>query len=129
MEKASRLDSESVLGRCQNEVFQGDLQAMGRAVVFEMLGLCGDVETQEEARKLFAKHLQGVLVPADLRVAVYSTVLIEADEITLEKFIKMHDSCDLKEEQKRILGSLGRVKDSRLIQKILDYAISVRPQS
>jgi hypothetical protein len=98
---------------------------MCRAIVFKTLGLCGDVETRDEAKRLFAKHVEGDWIPADLRSAVYATMLVDADENTLNKFITMHDSCDLEEERKRISASLGFVAHKDMILKVLNYAIAV----
>jgi hypothetical protein len=43
---------------------------MCRATILRTLGVNGDTETIEEAKKRFEAHLAGKLIPADLRSAV-----------------------------------------------------------
>ncbi len=104
---------------------KGSLQAMCRATVLRILALTGDEDTKAEAKKLFARHLEGDLLPADLRAPVYVSVLIDADENLLKKFIEMHDSSDLQEEQVRISTSLSAIKNRDLLKKVLEFSLSV----
>jgi len=97
---------------------------MCRATILRTLGVNGDTETVEEAKRRFEAHLTGKPIPADLRSAVYASVLSDADEATLQKFIDMHNSSDLQEEKMRIATSLGSVRREELIRKVLAFAIS-----
>ena len=99
---------------------------MCRATVLRTLGTNNDLETIQEAKKRFNAHLNGNLIPADLRSAVYASVLVDADLETVNKFIELHDSCDLQEEKMRLAGALGSVTKEELINKVLEFAISVR---
>ena len=47
---------------------------MCRSSILSMLGLNGDEETINEARKRFDAHLDGKLIKADLRSAVSSKI-------------------------------------------------------
>lgn len=49
---------------------ESSLQSMCRATVLKALGVNGDPETIAEAKKRFEAHLNGTLIPADLRPAV-----------------------------------------------------------
>ena len=98
---------------------------MCRASILSMLGLNGDEDTIAEAKKRFEDHLDGKLINADLRSAVYSSVLTEADEATFNKIIELHNSSDLQEEKMRIAQALGAVKDEKLIKEVLKFALSV----
>jgi len=89
-----------------------------------MLGLNGDEDTINEARKRFDDHVDGKLINADLRSAVYSSVLTEADDVIFQKVIDLHNSADLQEEKMRIAQALGAVKDEKLIKKVLEFSIS-----
>lgn len=104
---------------------EDNLQSICRSTILKVLGKIGDTETIEEARKRFSNHLNGDLIPADLRTAVYVSILPDADEALVDKFIQLHDNCDLQEEKLRIACALGVVKDIKLIEKILKFAISV----
>ena len=57
---------------------------------------------------------------------MYATVLYDADEELVNKFIQLHDSSDLQEEKMRLATSLGSVRKEELIKKVLQFAISVR---
>jgi len=103
---------------------ESSLQAMCRATILRTLGVNGDPDTIAEARKRFEAHLAGKQIPADLRSAVYASVLYEADESVLNKFIELHNSTDLQEERMRIAVSLGSIRHEALIKKVLEFALS-----
>ena len=108
---------------------ESGLQSMCRTIVLKALGINGDEETINEAKTLFAKHLQGEIIPADLRAPVYAAVLVDADESTIDQIIEMHDACDLQEESLRLAQALGYVRNKELLPKILNFAISVSLQT
>ena len=97
---------------------------MCRATILRALGLSGDQETINEAKRRFEAHRNGKLIPADLRSAVYASVLYDADESDLNEFIDLHNNSDLQEEKMRIATSLGAVRKEPLIRKILEFALS-----
>lgn len=103
---------------------ESGLQGMCRATVLRTLGTNNDLETIQEAKKRFNAHLNGTLIPADLRSAVYASVLVDTDLATVSKFIELHDSCDLQEEKMRLAAALGSVTKEELIQKVLEFSIS-----
>lgn len=43
-----------------------------------------------------------------------------------EKMLKLIERSDMQEEKVRIMRSLGAVKDEKLIQRVLEFAMSVR---
>jgi len=99
---------------------------MCRGTILRTLGINGDAATIDEAKKRFAAHLSGeASIPADLRTAVYASVLSEADEAVLQQFIDLHNKADLQEEKMRLCTSLGSVRKPELIQKVLEFALSV----
>ncbi len=99
---------------------------MCRGTILRTLGINGDAKTIEEAKKRFAAHISGEeSIQADLRTAVYDSVLSEADETLLEKFIDLHNKADLQEEKMRLCTSLGSVRKPELIQKVLEFSMSV----
>ena len=104
---------------------ENDLQSMCRATVLRCLGINGDEDVQKEARKRFENHLAGVVIDASLRSAVYASVLVDADEETLNKFIELHNKTDLSEEKLRIATALGSVKNELLIKRVLEFSLSV----
>ena len=56
---------------------------------------------------------------------MYSIVLSTGGEAEYNNLLKLIDAADLQEEKVRILRSLGSAKDEALIQRTLDYALSV----
>ena len=99
---------------------------MCRGTILRTLGINGDATTVAEAKKRFAAHLSGELIPADLRSAVYASVLSDADEAVLQQFIDLHNKETLQEEKMRLCTSLGSVRQPELINKVLEFAISVK---
>lgn len=104
---------------------ESGLQGMCRGTIIRTLGICGDAATIAEAKKRFADHMSGkAIIPADLRSAVYASVLSDADEAVLQQFIDLHNKADLQEEKMRLCTSLGSVRKPELIQKVLEFALS-----
>ncbi|CAB0017889.1 unnamed protein product [Nesidiocoris tenuis] len=68
---------------------EGHMDTLLRSFVNARLGSYGDQETIAEAKKRFAAHLSGEsVIPADLRVAVYLSVISSGDEDTFNTMIK-----------------------------------------
>ena len=104
---------------------ESGLQGMCRGTILRTLGINGNAETIAEAKKRFDAHLKGDLIPADIRSAVYASVLSDADETVLNQFIELHNKADLQEEKMRISTSLGSVRKPECISKVLEFALSV----
>lgn len=65
---------------------------MLRALILRVLGKNGHKHVVEEAKKRFQAHSSGGdQIPADLRSAVYATVLRHGDEATFEEMLKVRD--------------------------------------
>ncbi|XP_078501725.1 puromycin-sensitive aminopeptidase [Lissotriton helveticus] len=110
---------------------EGHLDALLRGLVLGKLGKAGHKPTIDEARRRFKDHVDGKQVlPADLRSAVYVTVLKHGDGATLDTMLKLHKQGDMQEEKNRIEKVLGAIPAHDLIQKVLAFALSedVRPQ-
>ena len=91
------------------------------------MGRCGHPQTVSEAQKRFEAHCKGeAVIPADLRSAVYSTVLRIGNEATLEAVMNLLKDADLHEEKMRLMRCMGSVKDPELIKKVLSFSLSVR---
>ena len=104
----------------------GHLDALLRGLVIGRLGTYGHEATVAEARKRFEAHCNGeATIPADLRSAVYSTVLKSGDASTLEAMMKLFKKADLHEERVRLMRTMGTVTQPELIKKVLDFSLSV----
>jgi len=109
---------------------EGYLTAMLRALVLGRVGSYGLKEAVAEAQKRFAQHADGTkIIPADLRGAVYATVLKHGDEDTFEKMLTVFRAADLHEERVRILRVLGTVKKPELIKRVLEFSLSEEVRS
>ena len=75
---------------CIPIAFLGHLKALLRSLMIAKMGLSGDTEVIEEAKKRFAAHLDGSgLLPADLRAAVshiIKLIFILGFEVHILKF-------------------------------------------
>lgn len=74
----------------------------------------------------FERHISGAeqLVP-DLRSACYKGVLVNADEATLNQFLKLYRTAELHEEKDRIGRALGAIQDVKLLEKVLQFSLTV----
>ena len=107
-------------------IVAGHLDSMLRNLVIGKLGKNGEEAVIAEAKKRFAAHCAGsATIPADLRGAVYGTVLSQGSEKEYDEMLELIKASDLHEERVRIMRSLGSVRDEKLIQKVLDYSVSV----
>ena len=107
-------------------VLLGHLDALLRGIVLGVLGRSSHSATVSEARKRFVAHCKGeATIPADLRSAVYSTVLKNGDASTLEAMMKLFKKADLHEERVRLMRTMGTVTQPELIKKVLDFSLSV----
>jgi len=109
---------------------EGHLMTMLRSLVIGRIGRAGDQSVINESRKRFEAHCSGssVLV-ADLRHAVYSTVVKHGTVDDYEKLLKLYKTTDLMEEKIRILRALGAASDTSLIQRTLDFSIGEEVRS
>lgn len=74
----------------------------------------------------FERHASGAeqLVP-DLRSPCYKGVLVNADESTLNQFIELYRTSELHEEKDRIGRALGAIKNPKLLEKVLQFSLTV----
>jgi hypothetical protein len=56
---------------------------------------------------------------------VYTSILSNADSKTVDFFIGLYDKCEIPEEKEKIALLLGKVNNSEMIQKVLEFSISV----
>ena len=104
----------------------GHLDALLRGLIIGRLGKYGHPATLAEARQRFDAHCKGEsTIPADLRSAVYGTVLRHGDGGTLESMMKLFREADLHEEKVRLMRCMGAVSQPELINKVLEFSMSV----
>ncbi|XP_027041940.1 puromycin-sensitive aminopeptidase-like [Pocillopora damicornis] len=104
---------------------EGHLDALLRGLVLGCMGRSGDQATLTEARKRFEAHCKGEsTISADLRSAVYSTVLKHGDDNTLESVMNLFKEADLHEEKVRLMRCMGAVSQPDLIKKVLEFSMS-----
>jgi len=90
------------------------------------LGRSGDPAAIAEARKRFDAHCKSeTTIPADLRSAVYRTVLKHGDDVTLDAMMRLFREADLDEERVRLMSCMGAVSQPELIKRVLDFSMSV----
>ena len=104
----------------------GHLDALLRGLIIGCMGKYGHPATVAEACKRFDAHCKGEsVIPADLRSAVYSTVLKHGDGSTLAAMMKLFKEAELHEEKVRLMRTMGAVSQPELIKKVLDFSLSV----
>ncbi|XP_067931273.1 puromycin-sensitive aminopeptidase-like [Watersipora subatra] len=104
---------------------ESPLDSMLRALVVSKLGHSGHNDTMQEAMSRFEQHISGEKsLDADLRSAVYGTVIKKGDKSHFDKLMKVYETSELSEEKVRVLRVLGYVKDEEQITNVLQFAIS-----
>ncbi|KAJ7390104.1 hypothetical protein OS493_027136 [Desmophyllum pertusum] len=109
---------------------EGHLDALLRGLIIGRLGKYGHPAMLAEARQRFDAHCKGEsTIPADLRSAVYSTVLKHGDGGTLDSTMKLFREADLHEEKVRLMRCMGAVSQPELINKVLEFSMSSEVRS
>ncbi|XP_044168747.1 puromycin-sensitive aminopeptidase-like isoform X1 [Acropora millepora] len=104
---------------------EGHLDALLRGLIIACLGKYGKADVVAEANKRFDAHCKGEsAIPADLRSAVYGTVLKHGDASSLDAMMKLFREADLHEEKVRLMRTMGNVSHPELIKKVLDFSMS-----
>jgi puromycin-sensitive aminopeptidase len=103
---------------------ESHFDALLRPRILGLAGRCGDDDVIAECRKRFALHMEGRLIPADLRGSVYSVVARHGDADDYDKLFELYKSSDLQEEQRRILGALTGFYNQKLCDRILETSLS-----
>ena len=92
-----------------------------------MLGRSGHEATVEECRKRFNAHCEGQTeIPADLRGAVYGTVIAHGNIGDLVAMMELYRKTDHQEEKVRLMRNMGGADDQIVIERALKFAMSVR---
>lgn len=102
-----------------------------RSLVIRRLGAFDDENVINEALKHFDAHVNGsTALAANLRSAVYQTVVHSKRKHIFDALIKLFRATDMHEERNRILRALGCVHDQAMIEQVLEFAMSseIRPQ-
>ena len=104
---------------------EGHLQVLLRATALGYFGALGDEETIAEAQRRFARFLEepSSLSP-DLKGAVYALAAQAGDEETFSAMHRLSQETPLQEEKVRLLQSLTRFSDTRLLQRTLELSLS-----
>lgn len=96
-----------------------------RSMVIGRLGGFGDENVLNEAVKRFDAHVDGSQpLSADLRSAVYQTVIHSKRDHIFDALIKIFRKTDMAEEKVRIARALGCVSDQGRIEQVLEFAMS-----
>lgn len=91
-----------------------------------MIGRNGHEATVNECRKRFQAHCDGEAeIPADLRSAVYGTVIANGNIGDLVAMIELYRKTDHQEEKVRLMRCMGGSDDSIIIERALRFAMSV----
>ncbi len=106
------------------KVSETHFDSLLRPRLIGLAGRCGDDDVIAECRKRFGLHLQGQLIPADLRGSVYSVVARHGATDDYDELFELYKSSALQEEQRRILGALAGFHDQKLCARILETSLS-----
>jgi len=104
---------------------EGHIQGLLRSLALAQLGTAGDAATITKAQELFKGHIEGKLIPPDVRGVVYSLVAQNGGQKEFNEFIKLYKSSEQHhEEQDRVGRAMGNFKDKKVLAQVLDFAMS-----
>eukprot|EP01121_Diplochlamys_sp_Union-15-3_P006327 TRINITY_DN1681_c0_g2_i1.p1 TRINITY_DN1681_c0_g2~~TRINITY_DN1681_c0_g2_i1.p1 ORF type:complete len:869 (-),score=193.44 TRINITY_DN1681_c0_g2_i1:446-3028(-) len=104
---------------------ESELYKLLRSSVLLTLGGNGDDTIASEARKRFDAYLANPeSVAADIRYAIYASVLRSGNQEDFDKIFKIFTTADLHEEKLRALRALGTSKNEAHIKRVLEMAFS-----
>ena len=94
-----------------------------RSLVLGAASYFGNMEVIRESQKRFI-DIKEIQIHADLKGVVYSSIAREGDEKEYELFLSMYRAETLHEEKERLLATLGRFKNKKLLARSLEFALS-----
>lgn len=102
-----------------------DLDALLRVLVIGQLGSVNDEDTVREAQERFSEFLNnaGSLHP-DLRGVVCSIAVAHGREEVYESVLGLYRAASLQEEKSRYAVALTQSRDTGLLERTLDFALS-----
>lgn len=95
-----------------------------RTSVLIYLGRIDDEDTLTEGHRRFQNFLRGESLHPDLRAAVYRLVAWAGDLKTHETLTSLYKKAENPEEKRRLLASLAGFKDTKLLDKTLEFSLS-----
>lgn len=96
-----------------------------RNMLIGCLGKSNDTAVIDECKKRFANHYDGtVVLPADIRGAVYAIVRANGGEKEYNQLMDLFTKTDLHEERERVQRVLGSGPGAELRAKALEFAVS-----
>nr|CDS24674.1 puromycin sensitive aminopeptidase [Echinococcus granulosus] len=114
-----------------------------RPLLIAMLGAAGAPEVVARATALFDRHYKAVMscdkgdadgcgaattcgdiIPADLRVAVYSTCMRHGGDDVYERLLNLYERATMHDERVRILHCVGCTGQSALAKRVIGLAFS-----
>jgi len=85
--------------------------------------------TDDDDFHLYAKKLYEnrslKQIPANLQKSVYTSILRNGSQMTIEEFKDMYTKCYTPEEKERLIVILSEVNKDDLIESVLEFSISV----
>jgi puromycin-sensitive aminopeptidase len=104
---------------------ESHLDTMLRELVISSLTKYEDPETLKIGKEKFAEFVKNTsAVVPDLRTSVLKIVLHDGDEEVFNQVLDLYRKEKLQEEQVRCLKALGATRDTNLIKKTLQFALS-----
>ncbi len=120
---AKKLGWEKKKGEAQNT-------SLLRSLVLYQLGSAGDTEIISKAKNIFNKSIaEGKNISPDIRGLVYALVAENGGAQQQKQLMALYKATDVHEEQERIGRSLGNFKQTGLLTKTLEFAMSKQVRS
>ena len=103
---------------------EGHLDALLRSTVLSALGDYGDEDALTEASARFARYLEARdHVHPDIRSVVLNLAAKEGDRTQYDAVWELHKGSALEEEKVRLLGSLTRFEQPKLLDETLERSL------
>ncbi|XP_063699325.1 puromycin-sensitive aminopeptidase [Culicoides brevitarsis] len=106
---------------------ESHLDTLLRPLVLARLISSGCEKTISEAKKIFEE--QGTNVDADLRQLVYKAVMQTGNQATFDAMLKLYRNAESQEEKDRFGLAFGAIRDTAVLKKVLEFAMSGEPRS
>ncbi len=95
-----------------------------RSLVLNNAAKYGDSEIIAKAKRLFAAHLEGKHIDADLRSCVYAIVGRESGKKEYQQFLRLYRKEHLHEEKERLELAMTNFRGKALISQTLNFSLS-----
>ncbi len=98
--------------------------ALLRELAIRYCGFAEDPEILEKVREKFEGYMKKKELHPDIRSPVFSIMAVNGDEKVYNNLLQLYFRTESPDEKRMLLTALGQFKDTKMLNKVLDFSLS-----